>query len=85
MLVGMDTDDRLKAALRATMAEPANRSPLFWWMLKNHDWMIEAAGGRRMRWTSLGEYFAERGLTDMTGNPPTIRSMKQTWLRAMRR
>ncbi|HJT77001.1 MAG TPA: hypothetical protein VJ739_07330, partial [Gemmataceae bacterium] len=76
---------RDRKGLRAVMreiAESADRSPLFWWMVRHHDELVTAAQGRRMRWATLCLRFAELGLKDAQGNPATTRTARETWKRA---
>lgn len=55
------------------------RSSLFWWVLKHHDAMLRAAGGRRIRWKPLCEKFTRLGLRDGAGNPPSTEAARRTW------
>jgi hypothetical protein len=74
------TDEAALRALLASIARPDDRSPLFWWLLEQHDAIVAAAAGRRMRWATLCARFAELGLTDTKGKPPTLRNARETWL-----
>jgi len=80
----MEAHEKLREQIRQDIAQPDDRSSLFWWMLDNHAWMVEAGGGRRMRWGKLCSHFAALGLTDRTGKPATRGGARQTWLRVRR-
>ena len=58
------------------------RSTLFWWLVAQHDALLEAIDGNQMGWTSLCETIARLGLTDTKGNLPTKRNARETWLQA---
>jgi hypothetical protein len=80
----MDAHEKLREQIRQDIAQPDDRSSLFWWMLDNHAWMVEAGEGRRMRWGKLCSHFAALGLTDWTGKPATRGAARQTWFRVRR-
>ena len=65
------------------VARPTIRSSLFWWLLDNHDELVEAeaASGLGMRWTEICVQFTELGLADRNGNKITERTAKKTWER----
>ena len=71
----------LQAILREITRNP-ERSDLFRWMVEHHTELIDAAKGRRLRWRSLCERFAQLGLSDMNGKPPTPATARKTWQRA---
>lgn len=78
---------RQRKGLRAVLREithGAERSPLFWWMVENHDHLSSAAVGRRIRWEALCARVRALGLTDATGKPASPATARQTWLRARR-
>lgn len=68
----------------ALIARPAKHSPLFWWMLENHDRIAEASIGTRMDWPALCAEFAGMGMTDTAGRPVTEANARKTWLRVRR-
>jgi len=71
-----------EARIFESIAQPSNRSSLFWWMVEHHDDMVSSRAGRRMNWKALCARFADLGLTDVTGKPANLRSARQTWERA---
>jgi hypothetical protein len=76
---------RYGKSLRAVVTEitkSSERSPLFWWLVEHHDELVAASRGRRMQWDALCIRFAESGLTDSTGKPPTAATARRTWHRA---
>ena len=69
----------LQAVLK-DLAQSPEHSPLFWYMLEHHAAMLEATGGRRVRWSpSLLAKLAALGLTDGEGKPPSMESARRTW------
>lgn len=78
---------RYGKTLRAVVGEirkSGDRSPLFWWLVEHYDEIARAAEGRRLQWSSLCARFAEAGLTDLTGKPPSANTAKVTWQRVKR-
>jgi hypothetical protein len=73
--------EKEREAIRAHLARSSDRSSLFWWLLENHDWILEEADGRRLMWIELCPKFAEMGLTDRTGKPALPKTAKLTWER----
>ncbi len=73
----------LRTVLRE-ITHSAERSPLFWWMVENHDELAAAAAQRRLRWPRLCARFAELKLTDVTGKVASERTARATWGRARR-
>lgn len=71
----------LKAILRK-IERPADRSPLFHWMVEHHDELIAAANGARLIWADLCASFTALGLTCRTGQPATPAVARTTWYRA---
>jgi hypothetical protein len=80
--LAMTAEKKAREAIREHLVRPSERSSLFWWLLENHDWMLEEGAGRRFMWTALCPKFAELGLTDRTGKPPGPKVAKLTWERA---
>ena len=68
-------------AILKTIARGEDRSPLFWWMVENHD-RISAAAGRRIHWKGVCAEAAAHGLTDAEGKSPSEATARQTWRRA---
>ena len=69
-----------KAVLRK-LDQSADHSPLFHFMVEQHDSMVARANGGRMRWTDLCVTFVQLGLTTREGEPPDERNSRQTWYR----
>ena len=68
----------LEAVLRVLSRDP-RRSPLFLWMREHHDDLAKAAKGQPIDWVPLCARFAEAGLTDGFGAPPSIEAARRTW------
>jgi hypothetical protein len=73
--------EAIRAILKLVERGPA-RSLLFYWMIENHDRLIAAWPSNCVRWAGLCAEFQARGLTDRNGNPASIRTAKETWVRA---
>ena len=71
----------LDAVLNA-IQRPPSRSSLFYWMVENHDRMIEGWSERVVRWAVLCAQFEALGLTDQRGNPASVSTAKHTWASA---
>jgi hypothetical protein len=69
-------------AILKTVVRSERRSPLFRWMVKHHDELIEASRQERFHWTSFCSEAAKRGLTDTQGQAPTAENARKTWARA---
>jgi len=73
-----------RSATRAVLHKldrSADHSPLFHFMVEQHDSMVARANGGRMRWTDLCVTFASLGLTTREGEPPDEMNARQTWYR----
>lgn len=66
------------------IAKPESRSPLFWWMLEQHDKIIAAAAGRPIHWKQFCADVAAIGITDTKGKVPTERNARETWRQVRR-
>ena len=69
-----------KAALRQ-VEQSSERSPLFYWMLDQHDALIAGAKGRKMRWSELCITFERLGLTNQHGERANELTARITWYR----
>ena len=67
-----------KAILREAAAA-SERSPLFWWLLENHEELIQNTRDGRIRWVVLLPLIADAGLTNADGGAPTLNVLKKTW------
>jgi len=76
----MDDDNDILAAI--DKANPMRaRSPLARWMLRNYDAFAARYTARRADWSVLAQVFADAGLTDADGKPPTGVTARKTWQR----
>ena len=72
--------------LRAALYEGAStRSPLFIWMLRNHDMLVETFIEARPNWTRVTEVLMSRGFSSTDGKPLNPQSVRQMWFRVRRR
>ncbi len=71
-------------AVLKDIVEGPQRSSLFYWLVEHHDEIAQAAAGRCIRWEPLRIRFAELGLTDADGKPPTAETSRLTWFRVRR-
>ncbi len=74
-----------RAGVRAILRQvehSLDRSPLFYWLVENHDALVGQAKGRRLRWVDLCPTFAALGLTNQRGGPATAETARMTWYRA---
>jgi len=78
----MTAEMKIRESIRGHLARPKERSSLFWWLVENHQWLLEQRGlHKRIMWAALCPEFAALGLTDRTGKPPNPKSAKLTWER----
>lgn len=80
----MTTRKRDTRAILRIVARSERRSPLFHWMVENHDALIEASRPDGIQWASFCEEAAKRGLTDTRGLPPSMANARKTWAQARR-
>lgn len=67
---------------RLADAAKTRRSPLYVWMLENHDAFAKVvAEAVRPNWTELAKAFAEQGLNDAGEKPASAEVARQTWWR----
>ena len=66
-------------AVLKNVARGPERSPLFYFLYDNHDAIMQAAAGRRIRWEPIQAQVIELGLTDGDNKPPTAERVRQTW------
>lgn len=71
-------------AILGEVAHGGDRSPLFWFLVEQHDELVEHAAGKRMCWDTLCKRFAEHGLTDRRGAQAKPETARKTWLRVRR-
>ncbi len=80
-LVSMNITRRSRKAILNAVSRGADRSPLFWWMVVEHD-AILASARSRIHWKTFCDAAAKHGLTDTKGRPPTERNARETWRQA---
>jgi hypothetical protein len=72
--------------LRTALREGAStRSPLFQWMLRNHDMLAETFAESRPNWTRVTELLMSRGFSSTDGKPLNPQSVRQMWFRVRKR
>src|SRR5690349_1858293 len=72
--------------LRTALREGAStRSPLFQWMLRNHDMLAETFAESRPNWTRVTELLMGRGFSSTDDRPLNPQSVRQMWFRVRRR
>jgi hypothetical protein len=78
----MKTNQRQLEAMRRKIRQGPDRSPLFVWMVDHHADLMTKDRSRRMPWIQLCVDFAELGLKDGQGKPPTPKRAGETWREA---
>ena len=72
--------------LRTALREGASmRSPLFQWMLRNHDMLVETFVESRPNWTRVTELLTSKGFSLTDGKPLNPQSVRQMWFRVRKR
>ncbi len=66
-------------AVLNTIARGPERSSLFYYLYDNHDEIVRASAGRRIRWEPLAADFSNLELTDGDGKPATAATARKTW------
>ncbi len=61
------------------IARGPERSALFYYLYDNHDDIVRAAIGRRIRWEPLAASLKDLALLDGVGGPPTAQTVRKTW------
>ena len=80
----MESESKHLEALLVSLRRNEKRSPLFHWLAKHHDEILQALAGERIDWRTAVARFREAGLTDATGKPPTPRTARETWYQVRR-
>ena len=57
------------------------RSPLFQWMYRNHDALLEMFSEVRPNWPRVTAVLSERGFTGPDGRPLQPETVRKLWLR----
>lgn len=68
----------LGVILKAVARGP-ERSLLFYYLYDNHDDIVRAAMGRRIRWEHLAARLHDLALLDGAGQRPTAKTTRKTW------
>ena len=69
-------------AVLGDIEQSPDRSPLFYWLVENHEELAAASRGRRLHWSSLATRFRALKLTDRDGKPASKETARKTWRRA---
>ena len=80
----MESESKHLEALLVSLRRNEKRSPLFHWLAKHQDEILQALAGERIDWRTAVARFKEAGLTDATGKPPTPRTARETWYQVRR-
>lgn len=76
-----DAKPRLTRVARAAGDSPM-RSPLFHWLVRNHDRLAPGLSGARTNWIPVVAAAEKAGVTDQRGQPVTVRTLRDTWRKA---
>lgn len=68
-------------AILKTIAQSERRSSVFWWMVEQHDEIIENSKREPIDWRSVCADLAKRGFVDTRGKPATEANARKTWQR----
>ncbi len=55
---------------------------MFWWLVENHDVVVQSSAGQRIPWATFCVHLADLGLKDRNGCNPKPHTARITWLRA---
>lgn len=66
----------------AALAASSKRSPLFHWMVEQHDELIRLSAAGGFTWRTLCAVAVELGLSDKKGLAPSSETARKTWFRA---
>jgi hypothetical protein len=83
-----DTNEpNMLAELKATLRERGGgrRSPLFQWMYRNHDTLLEMFSEVRPNWRQVAAVLTSRGFTATDGQPLQPESVRKLWHKVRRR
>jgi hypothetical protein len=84
--MGKADETSIVTDLRTALREGAStRSPLFQWMLRNHDMLAETFAESRPNWTRVTELLMSRGFSSTDGKPLNPQSVRQMWFRVRKR
>jgi len=80
-----DEPDILGDLQTALRTGASTRSPLFQWMLRNHDTLAETFAESRPNWTRVTELLVSKGFSNTDGKPLNPQSVRQMWFRVRKR
>jgi hypothetical protein len=84
--MGKADETGITSDLRTALHEGAStRSPLFIWMLRNHDTLVETFTEARPNWTRVTELLMSKGFSGIDGKPLNPQSVRQLWYRVRQR
>lgn len=66
----------------AAVAASSRRSPLFYWMVDQHDELVRLSASGGFSWRTVCSVAAGLGLSDKKGQAPSVETARKTWLRA---
>ena len=79
-----DSADTLSAVQRAIEHGDDRRSPLYRWMLKNHDTLAAMFRSEKPNWGLLTQTFTDHGFRKSDGTPMSKEVVRQLWIKAKR-
>lgn len=65
----------------AAVAASSRRSPLFYWMVEQHDELVRLSATGGFSWSVLCSVAAELKLSDKKGQTPSLETARKTWRR----
>lgn len=77
-------EDEAREIQEALAANEQRRSPVYLWMSRNRENLLKAFSDRRPDWIAITALLKRRGINDSTGKPPTVKAVRQTWMRMNR-
>jgi hypothetical protein len=77
----MSAQNAIMGKMKRELSRPKRRSALFWWLLEQHDWIVENSNACGVPWNSLGALLDELGLKSCAGKPAARETLRSTWKR----
>ena len=65
----------------AAVAASSRRSPLFYWMVDQHDELVRLSASGGFSWRTVCSVAADLGLSDKKGQAPSLETARKTWRR----
>ena len=66
-------------AFRQAITRGPDRSPLFWWLVEQHDELTADGAAGRQDWKRHCATMARDGVVDAKGKPPNIEAARKAW------